>query len=171
MELRDIAFDIKYHYIKARQRAQRGFGELDSLPIEAFEKAAALCQKLQANPNEFVAAQFHNKSPELMNIPMLTNSKAEEKYKDYMETYYVRPENLFDVNVVKLKRQIQLGRPVEWILNNKQLEFPAWFRICITKEPDKELIAKFKAQAKEEMTPTLRVFLIGKKLDVGRIDK
>lgn len=171
MELDETATDIKYFYIKARQRAHRGFGELDSLEVSAFYKAAEICQELKANPSEFVAAQFHNKSPEQMTIPSLYTSQAAKRYKAYMETYYVKPEDLFDVNVQKLKRQVMLGRSVEWILNNRQLEFPAWFRICITKDPDPTLIEKFKFKAREEMTPTLRVFLIGKKLDVGRIDK
>jgi len=134
-----------------------------------FEKAATNCKKLNANPIYYVDAHFVNKNPDEVFIPFLTAKNSDDLYKTYIEAYLPNYQELFEVYMHTLKRQLQLGRTVEWTLLNPHLTFASWFRVCITNEEIPEVSKVYKRMAVKERTPELIEFLRDKGLDYGRI--
>lgn len=135
----------------------------------SFEKASRMCESIGADPTVYIDAHFYGKDPSKIFIAFLHGSNSEETYRKYRELHVTKETDMFEHFCGMLKRQLELGRRVEWILNNIDLPFPAWFRICISKEPIPSVMQKYKAMAKREMTEDVRNFLDEKGLDYKRI--
>lgn len=168
----DAAAEIKSYFIRRKRESpestKRSYTIGDQF-TEIFEKAATLCKNCNATPVDYVDAHFHNTHADEVYPQFLAGSNSVKKYNEYEINFKASYASIFEHFKAKLKRQIELGRKVEWILNCKDLDFPAWFRICITQHPVKEVIDNYKPAAKQEYCEKLRDFLISKKLDYRRI--
>jgi uncharacterized short protein YbdD (DUF466 family) len=170
--LETTAQDIKHFYI-LRKRNPIGSSPDYSLKEatfwKSFEKAAKICMEINAYPYQYVDAHFHNRNPDQVFVTMLHSSSSKKIYEDYVAHEKPNYPELLAEYVRTLKRQIKLGRKVEWILNCDQIMFAAWFRICATVVPNKDIITKYKAAARAEINPELVEFLRTNKMDYKRI--
>ena len=168
----DLAAEIKACFINRKRESpgstRRSYSVGDQLE-DVFEQAATICAKLQAHPVDYVEALFYNVDPNSVYPQFLISSNAIKRYNEHQAQFKVKYPEVFELFTSKLKRQIELGRKIEWILNCKDFDFPAWFRICITKEPIQEIIDNYKPAAKQEYSEALRNFLISKGLEYRRI--
>lgn len=135
-----------------------------------LRKAAEICEKLDATPQQYADAIFSAIGKDKMQLAFLHCAEAKKHYHDFMERKSMSLSDLYDLQKMYLKVQItQAKRKVEVALMDDDLNFHPWFRICITKEPVEEIIEKYGEQAREEMNPRLKAFLEMKKLDPKRI--
>jgi hypothetical protein len=169
-KLTELAEQIKESFCRRKDPSGAYRANSEAHDIR-FRKAAELCHKLNAEPTEFISAQFNLRDPDGVYATHLAGDNARKNYVEYMKTYYIEPHELYEVNLRNLHNQIRQGRKVESILMNDDLNFPGWFRICITLNPEPAIIKKYRAQAKEELTPKLIAFIRSKKMDPGRIEK
>lgn len=141
----------------------------------AFLKAAEICSKINADPTLFVDAQFVGVTDlSHFQVNYLYAAHAEQKYKDYVNENFIEQtpidyEGLYQAQLSYLRQMIQSSMPVEKALLKDYVNFKPWFRILITKEPNFEIIKKYKPQIKS-MSPDLFNFLNKKKLfDMTRL--
>lgn len=168
----DLAEEIKMYFIRRKRESPESTRRnyvLDAQFIPVFEKAAETCKKYNALPVHYVNAHFHDQHADQIQPQFLAGSNSLKKYNEYMVRFKTDYNSMFELYKAKLKRQIELGRKVEWILNCKDLDFAPWFRICITEKPIQEIIDNYKPAAKQDYSEELRDFLISKKLDYRRI--
>ena len=141
---------------------------------DAFKAAAKVCIELDAEPEVYVRAQFTLFSDQqlLAKLPaLLHHGKAKDYYNDYIQSTTLSFEESFKLQVAYVRDQVELAhRPVVRALLDDKLNLEPWFRICITKEPIKEVIDKYKDDALEvyERSKKLRQFLAEKNLDYTR---
>jgi len=164
-EIREYFERRKIESLESTRRTYSTYGRFE----DVFEKAAEICDKLKANVADYVDSHFYNVHSDTVQPQFLAASNSIKKYNEYMAQFKTSYEEVFTMFLDKLKRQIKLGRAVEWILNCKDFDFPPWFRICITKDPIPEVIKNYRAAALQQYTGDLRDFLISKKLDYRRI--
>lgn len=168
----DDAAEIKRYFVSKKRESpestRRSYTAGKNFD-EVFEKAAENCTKCKATVVDYVDAHFNNKDSNLVHPQFLASTGSIKVYNEYMSQFKVSYAELFDLFAAKLKRQIELGRDVEWILNCVDFDFPAWFRICITKEPIQSVIDNYQQVARDEYTLTLRDFLLSKDLEYRRI--
>lgn len=172
-KLEFIAGELRRFYIMRRQLAmgQNWFLQANSKHDVAFRKAAEICDRLGAEPEIFVIAQFANSDPKTFLPQFLHSEHAEKNYKNYVAKMTLTHEEWYKLQLEYLRDQVELiHRPVVRALMDDHLNFKPWFRVCITKEPVEELIEKYGAAALEEYTSSksLRDFLALKKLDITR---
>jgi len=141
---------------------------------DAFREAAKICLELDAEPETYVRAQFtlFTDKEALAKVPnLLHHNKAKDYYNDYIQSTTLSFEDSYKLQVAYVRDQVELAqRPVVRALMDDKLNLEPWFRICITKEPVKEVIDKYKDDALEvyERSKRLREFLAEKKLDHTR---
>lgn len=139
----------------------------------SFLNAAEVCAELKADPVVFIEAVFKGRDASKIFPTFLNKSKDELKqiYNTFTQTSYAELEELFDLLVEKLKQQVKIGRKVEDILINDHINFPAWFRVVITKEAIPAVITKYSAQAKREVERFLLIkqLIKNKGLDTDRV--
>ena len=167
-----LAEEIFYYY-KLRRPLNCSYQRLSKVLKDVLNAAALCCKQEGVNAAMYVAAHFHLKNPDTVYLKMLyqKNGKSEALCREFKKAHQVDTAALYEHYLKKLSTQINLGRSVEWILMNDDFNFPPWFRICITKEPIPEVMEKYLYDAKQEMNPPLRAFIISKNLDVSRISK
>lgn len=171
-DLEVIAQDIKYYFsLKKQGQERKGYRipDKNSRYEDDFLQAAEICKSLEADPCEYVDAQFYNKDPDKIYIQFLHSKYAADNYVKYKEENLISLDALYQEYVNILRRQLVLGRSLDWILSCGDLPFPAWFRICITKEPISSIVDSFKELAQQEMDDNLKSFLIKNNFDYKRI--
>lgn len=174
MGIESLAEEIKTHFvIKKKMIAPNYFCPNNERFQKAFIEAANICDRLNADPIFFVEAQFAKISAEKMQVDFLHSRNAETYYKDYMLGSYVTPQERLDGQLHLLQVTLKnLRWPIEKLLNDDELSFEPWFRVCITKKPNFDLLKKYGQEAKSQLEETeLYEFLKGKGLDVDRPSK
>jgi len=144
-----------------------------------FVQAAKICYRINADPVLFVEAQFHRVGKiDNFQAAFLHSEYVEENYQTYLanhctEETYVQWYDLYQAQLSYLRNLIQTGMTVETALSKSYVNFKAWFRILITKEPNPEIIDKYQATAykelKDKANDGLEIFLRKKKFDLKRI--
>lgn len=134
-----------------------------------YEAAAEKCKELKADPMKYVDAHFENRDPANVHCQFLCAKNSAELYELYTKAEEIDYPGLLQLFMGTLKLQLKLGRKLEKVLSSKDLHFPAWFRVCIPKEPIPEIDAVYKQLAKKEVTPALIEFLRSMNLDYKRI--
>lgn len=162
---------LKSFYLNKRQE-ELPFIKLTDKDEIHFDRAAELCLSLKVNPEVYIEAIMKDQDFKLFFsyklYPKDTQAKIQQYIKDNTPNFY----ELFDVQKRYLHDQIvRVGKTVEDSLMDDQVDFDAWFRICITKEPVSEIILKYRKKALIELNYELEKFLKEKKLDVERIKK
>lgn len=169
----EIAVAIQSYYELERRKSVPNYSARQS-DFQFFLKAAELCSSLNANPAQFVHAQARRYNANQFYPQFLYSKYATQYYREYMEQSYVPPDRIFDAMVTRLKNHIKnLKRGFISALLDDELGFTAWFRIVMTKEPYKEIVDKYRQQARLELDadPSIVEFLKSKKLDYTRITK
>jgi hypothetical protein len=138
-----------------------------------FLKASEICEELSADPIIFVDSQFYGANPDQMFPAFLHSVHSRQKYFDYIGNNQDEDfESGFAIQKIYLTQQlVDRGRTVEEALMDKHIDFEPWFRICVTKEPIKEIIDKYQGSARLNLTEKLKEFLRSKNLDYTRITK
>lgn len=160
-----------YESIK-RSRTKKKFYRSSDKFLKQFDKAAAICERLGADPRVYVEAHFHNVDPETIYPTHLASAYSETKVRRYIEENRVDPERELDFYVRHLQSFISAGWSVEEALNSDLLKFPAWFRVCITKEANQAIINRYAEEARDELyhNPELKTYLEEEaKLDINRL--
>ncbi len=135
----------------------------------ALLKAAELCIALDAEPKTFVTTIVNHYS-DSMQLNFLHGDAAKKIYETYMSLSGLSYDELYTVQKTYIKNQImRLGRTLDKILLDDDLNLHPWFRICISKDEIPEVTAKYIEEAKQLMTPALLSFLKTKELDYTRI--
>lgn len=160
--------EIKEHFMRIQR--DRSPGYKPSIRLQAaIEKAAKICAELGATPRDYVEAQYKFRGMEAFYPSLLHTYKAKENYKEHVspDDNYAR---MIDVQKNYLRIElVQIGRQVKNVLMDDKISFYPWFRICITKDPIPEVIAKYGKEAKAQMNPKLEGFLRSLGLDPQRI--
>ena len=165
VNLEFVADEIRRYYVELGKFVPSNVRVKDKL-IEA----AQICIKVSAAPKDFVAAQVASIGKDNMQLNFLAGPGAAERYTQFMEKRQLSVEDSYDVQMMYLKAQItQAKRTVEQALMDDDIGLHPWFRICITKEPNTDVIDKYLAEAKTTITPKIINFLKTKKLDYTRI--
>lgn len=155
---------------KTKYGSKRHAMFLSERVLDAFKEAAEICMEIGADPIDFVSAQFAAIHADQMMPVFMHGKNAKKHYQDYMEKRSMSLQELFDLQLLYLRTQIlQAKRTVEEALMDDDLNFHPWFRICATKEPNQEIIDKYKEEATGQMSPRLLAFLKSKNLDYVRI--
>lgn len=172
-----IKEEIIYFYTKKRievtgQQVHYNFPKY----AETFEKAAEICMELNAEPEVFVRSQFAYSDDGNVYPYFLSKNKDKviEQYNKFMARTSMSLDAWYDLQLKYLADQVKYAlRPVERALADEHLNFKPWFRICITKEPNPDIIAVFGKEAKEqyEADKELQKFMAKKKLDHTRFTK
>jgi len=145
-----------------------------SKDITAFEKAAEICYRIDADPVLFVKAQFNNiKNIDHFQSSFLHTQYAESKYREYVQKNCINEtpiayEDLYQTQLSYLRNLIQSGLTVEQALMKDYVNLKNWFRILITKEPVQEVIDKYKSKV-FPIDEALLHFLKEKKFDLSRL--
>ena len=140
-----------------------------------FVEAAKICEKLEANPNIYIDAQFEGfKNVDHIQAAFLHSTHAEQKYLDYANKNMVKDipidyEALYNIQLRYLKNLIKSNLSVEDALLKDYIQFEPWFRILITKNPVPDIIKKYKSKL-GKLDPRLLTFLKNKgKFDLRRL--
>lgn len=172
-DVNDLRYNLDFTAAELRRYYQEKTGKTvfcTERYQQIFKDVASQAIKLNARPEEFIDAQLSAIGKDRMQVAMLLGKKSVEHYQTYMNRTKLPLPELYEIQKRYLRIQIvQAKRTVEQALMDDDLKFQPWFRICITKEPVKEIIDKYKEEAKEDMNAPLRAFLIERKLDVTRI--
>ena len=168
-ELQFIADEIErlYYRIKARRLGVTFVSPI--LNKAPFIEAAKVCIENKADPEIYVYSQFAHADCE-RSANFLHSNKAKDYYQKYVDEMALSYDESLEVQKQYLTNQIiHCQRSVEEALMHDGADFTPWFRICITKEPNKEVIHKYQDEARKQLTPKLKKFLESKKLDYKRI--
>jgi hypothetical protein len=137
---------------------------------------------MNADPRVYVDAMYDYYCKTLrdtkkiaFSIRQLCFEDAENIYKNYIQGLqneaHVTLEGRFNTQVKYLRAAItQTNSPVEAILMSDNLDFQPWFRICITTDPNQNIINKYGKKAKQYLTPEIINFAKRQKLDYTRLE-
>ncbi len=172
MDQSELAHKLNYIFIELK-RINGGFCSIPPGKLgECFEKAAAVCITLDADPEEYIKAQFYQEEPERILPQFLYSKMAIARYENYKarpKVCTVSLDEIYELNCKYLKKQLELGYSVDEILMCDSILFTPWFRICISKEAIPAVTAKYKTRAREEFDDSLKEFLKKKSLEYKRI--
>lgn len=163
---------LKSAFVKNKNNTEAGKRKYYINPVHenCFSIAAETCRKLNADPVVFIDSIFHGSDPDKIFPNFITNvAWTMKKYNEYCNTYFVKADVVFPVLLRLLKSQLETGRELKDILLSDYLNFPAWFRCCISKEPIPEVLDKYKAAAMNEMSVDVKQLLRDKNLQISRI--
>jgi hypothetical protein len=163
------AEDIKdqYLYQKRKEFPNLKFGQKDWQ--KDFKLAADICNELGATAEDFVQAQFDAAFDPHYYPSYLHSVHCRENYRRLQARRNMVIVGSFDRWRYYLRCNITAGKTVEQALLDDTLDFPAWFRILVTVEPNEEIIKKYKFKAQREMTEPLKKYLMDQKCPLERI--
>lgn len=169
----ELVDELKKAFVRRKQSTQggrRNYQLVGDTYDKYFIKGAEVCRELRACPILFIDSLFVNADPDKI-FPTFLNSRdfCTKKYNEYIETYHTKAAVLFPVLLKLLKAQLELGRTLEEVLLSDYLDFPAWFRVCISKEPIPSVMDKYCAAAQLSFSIDVKQLLVDKKLDYKRI--
>ncbi|CAK0746625.1 conserved hypothetical protein [Gammaproteobacteria bacterium] len=177
-----IAEEIKEQYYKQTDReAQRGRSnpQLDA----AVMKAADICREMECDPAIYVAAQLaytsvRTEKGEQFFPNMLASKSARDNVNQYRSIVHRGNtwQGIWATQKRYLAQAVTGDRTVEEILLNHNIDFDAWFRCLISKEPIPSVIKKYGYEASQQLkNPELLTFINNLKfmegivLDTSRI--
>ncbi len=164
----ELAHKIQSTYVNIRRRSISHFDRSAAVDA-AVLKAAVICKKIEAEPVAYVTAQHKYCTGEFWPT-MLHSSSAADNYKKYLASIQGDFDKVLNAQLQWLGQIIKdTKQTVEYTLMDPLIDFLPWFRILITKEPNPEIIAKYKEKAKYLMNSRLHEFLKSKKFDVARL--
>ena len=138
---------------------------------DTFPKLAAQCIKHNLEPSDFITAQFRDMDPSHVTTKSFFTAKAINKCIIHTCDRKVPEKEKFKYGVTYLRSQIvNVSRSVEKVLMDDSLDFPAWFRVVITKEPIKEVMTKYLHIAKSEFNGEIKQVCMENNLDWKRIN-
>lgn len=130
--------------------------------IEAVRKASVICETGGHDPEIFLIAQlyFHDGDITTFYSPFLHSKNAERNVQEFLNKSHIPPADSYEVQCDYMRGQvIGLGRDFKTVLMDDTVPLTAWFRVMVTKEPDKDVLARYFQKARMELTPELASFL------------
>lgn len=169
----ELIAELQKAFVKRKsstENGKRNYNIIGNKYIDSFRIAASTCRKLNACPVLFIDAIFANSDPDKIFPTFLNNANwCIKKFNTHIVENCTKAADLYPVLLKLLKSQLDLGRTLEEILLSDYLNFPAWFRVCISKEAIPEVMDKYCAQAELELTLDVKELLKEKGLDYRRI--
>jgi hypothetical protein len=137
----------------------------------AVVKVALECIDGEMEPRKFVQAQYQYRPQGANFYPgHLANGNGKANYKKYIDKSTSDLQSLWDVQIRQLKNALDnTGMKLEEILADRYIHFQPWFRIIMTPNPSKELLALYRLPAKQLLNTELEEFLTSKKLNINKI--
>ena len=128
-KLKRIELELKSRYQELRRRVEPGYS-VSSKSDDVWEKTTDIVVKLNANPWDYIDAQFQacirNKYPF---TNMLFSEYAIQNYHEYQETKLGQPDKVSACQLMYLDNlQNRVGMPLEKAVEHEGVELYAWFR-------------------------------------------
>jgi hypothetical protein len=159
----DAAHMLERLYVAWKQRVITHYQALPS-DKKAFEKAAGIIAENKFDPDVFFLAQVQGAMPDRFQAAWLHSKHCLNKYEYYNQQTFTKVplDDLFVQYVRNLEKYNILGHDIEMVLLDDHYDFPAWFRIVITAEPNPKIIAKWRSSARAELekNPELEPFIV-----------
>ncbi|RTL07784.1 hypothetical protein EKK58_01165 [Candidatus Dependentiae bacterium] len=131
---------------------------------KALDPAARNCIKAKITPEDYCAAlyQAYGGTYDDYWPNQMTGNKALSIATKYASNYEaVAPDKLWAAQVGLMRQAlVSTKRTVEELLFDRAVAFSPWFRVIATVEPNREIIAKYGKEAKAQLTPELKTFLL-----------
>jgi len=145
-----LARQIAATYFAERCMLVRPWGEQET---ENFYKAAKICMENKYDPCKYVKAQFRPYNTDFKFSTLLVQGAYAFYYKQYIDLCDRDPDKYYRAQMNELTQiQTRTGLTMVEILLEDLHSFSAWFRIIITPFPNKAIIAKYKEEAKKELS-------------------
>jgi hypothetical protein len=170
----DLFDELKSQYFKQTGRENIKAFQNPQLD-KALKKASALCREHEIDPGVFIAAQMQYFTPRTGQKKMFPNdfcpANAVENCLNFKSIVHKggTVKGSWEVQKRYLGMAIKnTGRTVEEILLDHNINFSAWFRCLITKEPIPSVIKRWGYEASQELqSEDLKVFFEHLKRDEG----
>lgn len=174
METEDLALEVRRLFVEQKRKLFPGYTIPGNMYEDCFMKAAEEIEKLHGDPEVYVFSQFYLQEDNAKLIPQfLGTQRAVDRYLDFVvySKSVISPTTILTENLNKLKTQLRMGFSLEEILKSKSFKFPSWFRLCISKEPIKDLMedVKLRNKALSEFNDKIKELLEANNLDYKRI--
>ena len=165
----EIASTLESEFVR---RKREGNPNYQHPPFgDVFPRLANDCIKYNLDPVDFIAAQFRDMKSEHVNLKSLFKAEARNKCIVHTCDRKISEIDIFNYCKEYLYEQIKnVGRSVEKILMDDTMNFPAWFRVVITKEPMIEIMTKYRYIARTELNDEIKQVCLDNKLDWNRIN-
>ena len=162
---------IRHEYIVRKKCANpKFFLPRNAKYVRDFELAAEICDALKAEPEIYIDAHVARFGLSKLLPPFLHSNTSESIYREFMELSCLDYDQKLDLFKRYVAEAMNCGGfTLEQALGNRFLNIDAWFRICITAEPNQNIITKYLKQAKTELTPALQRCLERNNLDYTRL--
>ena len=159
----DLKNRLRASFIAYKRRKMPEYRGGEALE-NALDPAARNCIQVKITPEDYCAALYavYGAVHEQFWPAQLTGTKARQIAEKYVANFErIAPDKLWAAQT-GLMRQVLVStqRPVEKLLLDHSLAFSPWFRIVATVEPNKDIIRKYGPEAKAQLTPELKAFLL-----------
>lgn len=168
----ELTADIKAAFVNRKRKTKNGVRnyELGVQFDKNFSIAAKVCRRLNACPILLIDSVFHDADADKIFPTFLSNeSWVTKKYNKFIDEHHTKAADLFPVLTALLRTQLEAGRTLEEVLLSSYLNFPAWFRVCISKHPIPEVMKKYGPAARLELNLDIKQLLKNKNLDYRRL--
>jgi hypothetical protein len=174
--------EITGYFIEKKRLLKRGYTFRGSPKTDKyFEDAAAICRDYDLSPGIFVDIAYKRlPKPEYFNPSHLAGTPVRMHIKnsvhsggktEFDSNFTITAEELWNYQNEVLKLYTSRGMTAAAVLGDPGLKFRAWFRILATAEENDDIINRYKDLAKQELTNSLKDFLVSKNLPIARITK
>lgn len=159
----DLKNRLRAAFISYKRRKMPGYRGGEDLE-KALDPAARICINAKITPEDFCAAlyQAYGGTHDSFWPNQMTGTKALNIATKYASNYEaVLPDKLWAAQIGLMRQAlVSTKRTVEELLFDHSIAFSPWFRIVATVEPNPAIIRKYGKDAKEQLTPELKAFLL-----------
>jgi hypothetical protein len=172
--------EITGHFIDKKRLSKRGYVFRGTPKTDQhFAEAAAICRDYDIAPALFVDMAYKRlQKPEFFTPAHLSGTPLRMYIKNRVHSdgepqcdsnYTITPEELWNYQNEMLKIYTSRGMSADTVLADPGVKFRGWFRIIASSEDNEVIKQKYRELANQELTNTLKEFLVSKSIDIRRI--
>ena len=167
---RPIKEAIRKEYIKVRRETDSPHYHDNKMLDGVLQDAASMCKESGLTPAQFVRYQYSRIRGVFYVNMLISRLPPAVVYKGASDAVVIPMELRFGNQTGYLLSQLKLGRTVEEVLADDEVQFYAWFRIIATKKPIHAIIITYLNAALEELKedPSILEYLQDKNYPVHR---